>query len=685
MMISKFSEVKVSSLSQYRPEIDGLRAFAVVAVIINHFNKNILPGGYLGVDIFFVISGYVITSSLFKRQSRDFKDFLGGFYERRIKRLVPALSIFVLVTAIVICLFDPDPGLSLRTGIASLFGLSNLYLFRQSTDYFSQASEMNVFTHTWSLGVEEQFYILFPFLIWFSGFAKQARNGSRNLFFIIGTLTIASFIGFVCFYSVNQAAAYFLMPMRFWEMAAGCLTFIGLQKKSLVKQFLEIASPLLVFACICLVMFLPISWAVVSTTMVVILTSILIACLKETTTVYKTLTHPKIIYLGLISYSLYLWHWSVLSISRWTIGIHWWSVPFQFALMFALAMASYQWIETPLRRNRWFRQRWKTISAGGFLLFFLSFGLAIFSKSAKGKLYTGKMVKTEQLGVSTLITPYAIKGDVGAWSGESCILSSNDQINKTIMLEGCTLGNFKSAKRRVLVIGNSFSAAFVQAFDDLVKNHGFSVTITSSWGASPIPDIDNNTPWDKVNNYYWKTVIPQLAGELVDGDVILAMNDLSNFSPAKSDITSESSSRLEVLAKGITKFANQMSNKGIKLIFLNGLPFAREANCKPNDVIPQWFQPFKNQLEICKIPDRKESLERRSPLAGLLVNLKRDGVIDVIDLFDIFCPSTDCNYFGMNNTLLYRDEFSHPSVEAARLSSRLIKEKLLLYKKNDHK
>ena len=126
---------------KYRPEIDGLRAFAVVAVIINHFNKEILPGGYLGVDIFFVISGFVITSSLYQRPSKNFKDFISRFYERRIKRLFLTLSIFIFITSIAICIFNPEPGVSLKKGLTSLLGLSNIFLFQSSTDYFAQSTD----------------------------------------------------------------------------------------------------------------------------------------------------------------------------------------------------------------------------------------------------------------------------------------------------------------------------------------------------------------------------------------------------------------------------------------------------------------------------------------------------------------------------------------------------------------
>ena len=156
---------------------------------------------------------------------------------------MPALVVFVVITSVLICLFNPDADLALKTGGTSLFGLSNLYLLKQSVDYFAESTELNPFTHTWSLGVEEQFYLLFPFLIWFSGFGKQTAKGARNLFLLVGALTSASLTSFIYLYQVNQPAAYFLMPSRFWEMAAGCLVFIGFQKRAKIEQALEQLPP----------------------------------------------------------------------------------------------------------------------------------------------------------------------------------------------------------------------------------------------------------------------------------------------------------------------------------------------------------------------------------------------------------------------------------------------------------
>ena len=136
----------------------------------------------MGVDIFFVISGFVITSSLTNLKENNFFNFILSFYFRRIKRLIPALLFFIVPTTILICFFNSDPKLSLSTAKTALFGFSNIYLFSKATDYFGQSAAMNPFTHTWSLGIEEQFYFLFPLIIWFTGYSRNLKNGIRNLF-----------------------------------------------------------------------------------------------------------------------------------------------------------------------------------------------------------------------------------------------------------------------------------------------------------------------------------------------------------------------------------------------------------------------------------------------------------------------------------------------------------------------
>ena len=144
-------------------------------------------------------------------------------------------------------------------------------------------------------------------------------------------------------------------------MASGCLLFIGFHKRKSIEQSLEKIPQHLALLLIIGIMYLQIFWATISTLAVVVLTLVLIISLKKGTASYKFFTNSRVVYIGLISYSLYLWHWGVLSISRWTIGIHWWSIPFQIALMSGLAIASYRYIETPLRKGNWFGKRWKTI------------------------------------------------------------------------------------------------------------------------------------------------------------------------------------------------------------------------------------------------------------------------------------------------------------------------------------
>lgn len=212
----------------------------------------------------------------------------------------------------------------------------------------------------------------------------------------------------------------------------------------------------------------------------------------------------------------------------------------------------------------------------------------------------------------------------------------------------------------------------LRSFDKLVNHDHFAITITSSWGASLVKEIPNRGTWDKASNYYWSTTIPSLARKLSKGDWVFLINDMAGFSPKEP--SNKSKEDITALKSGIQHFSSELFRKGIHVAVLHGNPFAREANCKPLNASKQWFNRFSNK---CILPGRKESLLRRKPLDDALSDLQRQNFVKVIDLFDIFCPQDHCTYNAKNGDILYRDEFSHPSVEAARLSSEVIRNSFL--------
>jgi peptidoglycan/LPS O-acetylase OafA/YrhL len=663
-----FSDVSahgVSKKSGYRPEIDGVRALAVISVIINHFNKKLLPSGYLGVDIFFVISGYVISSSLYNSSAKNFADFILGFYSRRVKRLVPALILCVLLTSVLICLFDPNPQASLITGGASLFGLSNLYLFKLATDYFGASAQLNAFTHTWSLGVEEQFYAFFPLIFWLTGFARRHSKGLLNLVCVLGFLAYWSLDLFVRDGMLQSPGAFFLMKARFWELSAGALVFVGLDSVPSVRT----ARSLIVLVSLAGALFAPARYSVFTTIVVVLLTALLIASLRPQTLSYKILAHPTAVYIGTISYSLYLWHWSILVISRWTIGIRWWCAPLQAGLMLFLAATSYRYVENPMRHAGWSPIRWKSILYGIAASACAAGLIVILTKPLGRRLYTGRAPKLAALGSQSLVYNYMVPDKSSSWRGEECVLTGNPQVGKIIPIEGCTLGDFSSAKHRVLVMGNSFSAAFVQAFDELVMSDGYSVTITSVWGASPVPEIPNSGPWEKAADYYWGEVFPSLLSHLRVGDSVFFINDIAAHLPESASNVSEQKF-LRQLNEGLAKFSQRLSERGIRLVVLDGLPFAREAECEPAVAKQQWFAPFGGP---CHFISKQQTLRRRAELDKMLTTLRNQRKIAVVDLIDVFCPGKVCTYDSSDGQMLYRDVLSHPSVEAARLSAPIIR------------
>jgi peptidoglycan/LPS O-acetylase OafA/YrhL len=642
-----------SQATRYRPEIDGLRAIAVIAVIINHFNSKILPGGYLGVDIFFVISGYVITSSLHGRPSKDFKEFICGFYQRRIKRLIPALAVFVIVMGICICLFNPDPRFSLRTGIAAMLAHSNLYLLKHSANYFGEPSKLNPFTHTWSLGVEEQFYLIFPFLIWFSGYGRAEKQGEKNLLISASILTTASLVYFLYLHQFDQPAAYYLMPSRLWEMSAGCLVFIGLKKRVPAIKLLEKIPASLIVMLITGVMFLPLSLAPIATIAIILLSSALVSCLKVNTVAFRALTWRPVVYVGLISYSLYLWHWGILSISRWTIGFHWWSIPIQASLMLVLAAASYRLIETPLRQGEWFQQAWKNLVAGGAILATISGVLVVLDKPLAGKLFTGK--------ITSRGSPIIFL------EGDQCITQSNKILR-------CMIINNQS-ERTLWVIGDSHTGTLANAAKQIGQELHMNVRLFFIGGA-PFPSgiHQEKSIASRDDVQVFKLLEAELVKSLRKKDIIL----LAAFMPLYFGEFADSEELRDYAFSNYEKKASpqkRLQNWQLSVSNLAAAADAQEANIIIQSPTPTWKDEINGSCNSnrqwfnlllkkkCSVSSSYYIGEEKGAYNRIRETLEKLSLanhnIHIFDAYLITCPGTSC-MFSIEGLDIYSD-FNHLS------------------------
>ena len=636
---------------KYRHEIDGIRAFAVIAVIINHFNKEILPGGYLGVDIFFVISGYVITSSLSSKRSKGLYDFLKNFYTRRIKRIVPALLFFTLIVTPIFLLFNTyHPDLSLRTGISSLFGLSNMYLLRQSTDYFAESNELNPFTHTWSLGVEEQFYLIFPLIFWFTGFIRNSKNGAATLIKVLTILSAISLFLFLYLYQRNQSAAYFLMPTRFWELASGSIVFILINFYSRLIKKIYSFSPIILFGGIFTLMVISSYSPALSTFGVVLFTCLLLISLVQKGSLYKLLTNKFILFIGSISYSLYLWHWGILSLSRWSTGIYWWTIPWQFLLIITLSIISYFLIENPSRRKIWTKNNdANTLIVGVGITSLTSFILIMFST---------ELFKTKYKFLGNRIFPPKYEKTKNIHDVMYCHLPSNI---KTALID-CLMNPTSNSKGNIYLIGDSHASnhfpSIVSAlegdkegrFKSLVE-YGIIKSFTGddkcdiNIGAKSYCIVDS---WQKYTNLF--------SNELKPGDLVLVSMargryvNVSNSYPRKIN-----KDKLDHFRKKLLILNKIASDRGARIGLIDDIPLV----CTSNNINWMFDIVTKGDLDKCLV--KKEiSLQDRIGITELYKDLsnKYNSII-YIDFHEELCFEEYCGLLDKNNKLLYGDESPH--------------------------
>jgi peptidoglycan/LPS O-acetylase OafA/YrhL len=332
---------------KYRSEIDGLRTLAVLPVVLFHAGFSVFSGGFIGVDIFFVISGYLITTILI-RELEESRFSILRFYERRFRRILPALFVVIAAT-IPLAWLQLDP---LRfkdfskSIIATMAFVSNILFWRES-GYFDTDAENKPLLHTWSLAVEEQYYLFFPimlFLFW--------RYGRRSTLSAIVLLTIVSFA--LCLWGArhHQAANFYLLPTRMWELFAGSICAFAVPHLR-GNQWLSALGFALIVAGIFGIngeMRFP-DWITLAP---VLGASLIILFARSGTLVAKVLSLKPMVWIGLISYSLYLWHQPLLAFARLKWGSHL-SLSLMLGLVglsLILAVLTWRFVEQPFRGKR---------------------------------------------------------------------------------------------------------------------------------------------------------------------------------------------------------------------------------------------------------------------------------------------------------------------------------------------
>jgi peptidoglycan/LPS O-acetylase OafA/YrhL len=688
--------------SHYRPEIDGLRAVAVIAVIVSHFHHPILPSGYLGVDIFFVISGYVITASLFRKQHYSLVHLLSGFYTRRIRRILPALIAFILVAAFLICLFNPNPGESLNTGMAALFGVSNVYLMQRTADYFAAPTQLNIFTHTWSLGVEEQFYIFYPLIAWFAtaktrsrrllhatilllvgvacmaavskltlgsyfalipgglynlttflpyvalalsipavGLFKPFGSGTRNLMLCLGGLSSVSLALFWFTYERDFVAAYYLMPSRFWELAAGCLLFLaaGTMRQSRLT-FLSRIPASLIGGLLLLSFGLPLDRGRTATILVVFLTTFLIARLNGDSLAGKLLSHPWALKIGLASYSLYLWHWGVIALSRWTIGIHGWTVPLQILLIWALALASCRWVEQPFRYSARFRSVPHTLFSGMASLAASSMALVALSTNAHA-LSLDRRFPTEfgrQLATATFNTDRI-----------------ENVVDRQKLLDSLTTTTTGSPlpRPRLYILGDSHAEQYVDALQRKLPERGVGAAIIG-WRCGYISPLDIEPltrQWMQGCEAFKQFVDSFVATQVEPGDIVLLAHRWK-----EKKVKHHQEAVLDELA-------DRLQARRAQLVVIDDVPELEVVD--PLFCQRRPWRPL--PMDGCFRSSAEVNRDQRvfDGMAARLMARHRN--VHYVQLRDLYCTGSLCGPYK-GDTLLYRDN-NHLRYEASLLGA----------------
>lgn len=468
-------------MHNYRADIDGLRAVAVLPVVFYHAGFESFSGGFVGVDIFFVISGFLITSILIDQNERDRFSIL-QFYERRIRRIFPALFAVVAFCALVSpFLLFPNDLKDFGQSVVATAGFSSNFLFWQESGYFDAPAETKPLLHTWSLAVEEQFYIAFPLLIFL--IAKHDRQRYLRAFVAIALLSF----GF-SLYGLSYApeATFYLLPYRTWELLIGAMLASGAlpaMNNGAVRNLLAglgvvlLAYAIFGFSEVTAFPGFNALYPVLGTALILYAGSGLPLGATQPSLINRLLSLRLLVFLGLVSYSLYLWHWPLLVFARLyalrqLTLVETWGV---IAASLLLAIVSWRYIERPFRGDRaLLTRRILFTGAGGVMAAAAAFGIAVHISGGFPGRVPEKLLRIAEIGNE--VSPFY----------RDCSYIEPQEVRAGQL---CRVGAIENTPPSFIVWGDSHALAAVSGIDRAAKSAGQSGLFAYYIGCPPMTGI----------------------------------------------------------------------------------------------------------------------------------------------------------------------------------------------------
>jgi len=658
----------------YQPEIQGLRAVAVLAVMIFHVWPNVLSGGYVGVDVFFVISGYLITGILLRDARKSGRISLTNFYGRRIRRLLPAAALVVVVS----CLFfvvlpRVQWGLTAKEALASTLYVQNWWLAHQAVDYLAEDNAPSLFQHYWSLSVEEQYYILWPLVYYFVSrvFGGILRRPERIFIWIITVVGGASLAYSIYLSSHNPGLAYFSTGTRAWELALGsALAVIGDVKMlplGLRGGIGWLGLAMIAFSCgsFSETTVFPGAAALLPTVGAALV--ILARDVPRFWAANRILNARPMRYVGDISYSLYLWHWPVQLIYTAIVlprGTGWHHGVVVICVSAILAHLSKKWIEDPFRYGGW--GRWRAmfspaaILAASIGMVGLVSGSILLYVKGDGDRQTVYKVTPELLDQPYNPREPTIPPVNVARSDNPDVYRMKCHVNqKRSDPDHCVFGP-SSARNVVVLVGDSHAAQWLPALQEIFRHRPDwrIVTYTKSacaFNATEVTIGKAGLPYESCSE--WNRRVLLELGRLRPQIVVAGASATYRAYGIDDTIASR-----RAVADGLRVRWKQILDIGSKLVVIRDTP-------RMNVNIPECMSMIGSTPETCSTP-LAQAL-RPDPIEMAIQSMSGDRRnVTYLDLLDQICGKDVCRPVK-GQVLIWRDSHHMTATFARTLSTRL--------------